>query len=113
MGLCLRLKDFFSITTTYSFFLFSVRKGGGAFLTFYVLKNSVSLPPLPPKSQEILPFLIICALILHPVAELGHAANLLAVIIGDRVGVGLAGRVDSVLLDAAVEIFVFLRKTLN
>ena len=62
----------------------------------------------PRASQEVLTFFIIRALILHPVAELGHAADLLAVVVRDGVGVGLAGWVDSVLLDAAVEIFVFL-----
>ena len=59
-------------------------------------------------SQEILPFLVIRTLIFHPVAKIGHAANLLAVIIRYRVGVGLAGRVDSVLFDASVKIFIFL-----
>lgn len=74
------------------------------------LENS---PPAgkTPNSQEILPFLIICTLILHPVAELGHAANLLAVIVGHRIGVRLTGGINSVLLDTAIEIFVFLNRT--
>lgn len=78
----------------------------------YLLPTSLT-PPFPQArplcdSQEILSFLVIRSLIFHPIPELLDATDLLAVVIRDGVGVGLAGWIDTVAFDAFVEISVFL-----
>lgn len=65
-------------------------------------------PEARPKSQEVLPLFIIRSLILHPIPELDHAPNLLSIIIWHWIRVRLTRRVNAILLNAAVKIFIFL-----
>ncbi len=62
----------------------------------------------PDHSQEALPLLIVCSLILHPIPELAHTADLLSIVVRYWVREWLAWRIYPVSHDLSVEVFLLL-----
>jgi hypothetical protein len=58
--------------------------------------------------NEVTALAVVCSLVLEPLSVSLHAANLLAVVIGDGVRNRVGGRVNTESLDTVEELLLFL-----
>jgi hypothetical protein len=87
----------------------------GSLTVYTQIKEKELMPLLHLKvgaklGNEVTALAVVCSLILEPLSVSLHAANLFAVVIGDRVRNRVGGRVNTESLNTVEELFLFLRQ---